>query len=99
MYCMNDGLCSADGLSCICPSSFFGIHCQNNRRDPNAGKIPTGTLPPWAIALIVIASVLAVAGAVLAGVLIYRERRGTPVFKQWQATNAAGGGTIPTTTI
>jgi len=100
MYCMNDGVCSADGTTCECPASFFGLHCQNNRRDPNADRIAQGSyLPGWAIALIVIACVLAVAGAVLAGILIHRERKGTPVFKQWQAHNAAGGGNIPTTTI
>jgi len=32
MYCMNDGTCSADGLSCQCPSGFFGLHCQNSER-------------------------------------------------------------------
>eukprot|EP00775_Hariotina_reticulata_P007742 gene7742-7941_t len=87
MYCMNDGVCSPDGLSCQCPSSFFGFHCQNNERDPNAGKIARGSyIPPWAIALIAIGAVLTVAGAAVAGFLIYRERKGRPYFnKQWQS--------------
>lgn len=52
---MNDGSCSEDGMTCVCPSGFFGLHCQNNERDPNADKIARGNvLPPWAIAVLVI---------------------------------------------
>ncbi|KAF8071155.1 RH17 [Scenedesmus sp. PABB004] len=89
MYCMNDGSCSNDGMSCVCPSGFFGLHCQNNKRDPNADRIATGKLPGWAIALIVIGAVLTVAGAATIGFLVHRERKGSPYFKQWQ--NDVGG--------
>lgn len=54
-YCMNDGSCSDDGNSCVCTSGFFGLHCQNNERDPNAARIARGNhLPPAAVAGIVI---------------------------------------------
>ena len=83
MYCMNDGTCTSDGMNCDCPSGFFGLHCQNNRRDPNANRIATGSLPSWATALIVIGGVLTLAGIGVIGFLVYMERMGSPYFKQW----------------
>eukprot|EP00878_Enallax_costatus_P009856 GHUV01010290.1.p1 GENE.GHUV01010290.1~~GHUV01010290.1.p1 ORF type:complete len:253 (+),score=22.58 GHUV01010290.1:538-1296(+) len=85
MYCMNDGSCSADGNSCVCATGFFGLHCQNNERDPNADRIARpGQLNAGAIAGIVIGSVCFAVLLAGIGFLIHRERRGRPVFKQWE---------------
>ena len=89
MFCMNNGQCDDSGLHCVCQGGFFGIHCQNNNRDPFADLIPRKKLPGWAVALIVFASLIAVAGVAGIVFLVRRERRGTPYFKSWQ-DNAAG---------
>ncbi|KAI8465125.1 MAG: hypothetical protein J3K34DRAFT_438005 [Monoraphidium minutum] len=90
MFCMNNGACALDGVSCACPAGFFGIHCQNEERDAFADMIPRKKLPPYAVALIVIASLVAVAAIGLIAFLVVRERRGRPYFKGWQESAGTG---------
>lgn len=94
MFCMNNGQCSDDGLKCDCPSGFFGLHCQNDERDAFVDMIPRKKIPNWAIALIVIASLIAVGCIGLIAFLFVRERRGRPVFKSWQDGAAGLQGTL-----
>ncbi|KIZ02883.1 putative Neurogenic locus notch [Monoraphidium neglectum] len=90
MFCMNNGRCQDEGNTCQCPSGFFGIHCQNNERDPFADLIPRKTLPTYAIALIVVAALIAVAAIGMIAFLVVRERRGRPYFKSWQEGTGSG---------
>lgn len=94
MFCMNNGACSDDGLKCECPPGFFGIHCQNDERDAFADLIPRKKLPPYAVALIVIASLIAVTAIGLIAFLVMRERKGRPYFKSWQENAAGLQGTL-----
>lgn len=82
MFCMNNGVCDAAGTGCECPGTFFGIHCQNNERDPFAAKIPR-KIPGWAVGLVVLACLIAVLGIAIIAFLVVRERRGRPVFKSY----------------
>ena len=90
----NNGGCSDDGAKCVCPPGFFGLHCQNNERDPYADLIPRKSLPPWASALIALASLIAVTAIAGLAVLIVRERRGRPVFKTWEHNASGLQGTL-----
>jgi hypothetical protein len=60
------------------------------RRDPFADLIPRKTLPTYAIALIVVAGVIAIAAVALIAFLVVRERRGRPYFKSWQEGTGSG---------
>ena len=90
----NNGACSEDGLKCVCPPGFFGLHCQNDDRDAFADFIPRKYVPDWAIALIVFASLLAVAAVALLAFFVARERRGRPYFKSWQQGAAGVEGAL-----
>ena len=52
--------------------------------------IPRKKLPPYAVALIVIASLIAVTAIGLITFLVMRERRGRPYFKSWQESAGSG---------
>jgi hypothetical protein len=61
-----------------------------SHRDPFADLIPRKTLPTYAIALIVVAALIAVAAIGMIAFLVVRERRGRPYFKSWQEGTGSG---------
>eukprot|EP00879_Flechtneria_rotunda_P022326 GHRR01023555.1.p3 GENE.GHRR01023555.1~~GHRR01023555.1.p3 ORF type:complete len:118 (+),score=28.99 GHRR01023555.1:262-615(+) len=73
-----------------CPRPSLPVWCEGVQEwNPNADKLAHGSyLPGWAIAVIIIACVVAVAGVGFLAFLIRREKKCSP-YKQWQ-NNVAG---------